>query len=106
MKLHTVPVTIRFTGTNRDPIGVDIEFPDAPQGFNQDIALESQLRVIARVLVLATAASSENWARRLHTIGRRLHDPHQPRPLHMLARPGLFGFHRLARQHEGREYYF
>src|SRR5215470_1804730 len=87
-------------------LGWQLEFGDTSQILVQDFGFDPQLLLIRGVLVVASAATLEVWARRINTQGRGFQDALRlgSRKSRFLFRDGRFNL--LASEYEGNKYGF
>jgi len=103
MKLRPIAIPKGFGALDPDVPGVELDLPDAPQGFGQYVSFEPELGVISGVLILAAAASPKNRTKRFHAIRRRLLQTQEPRSLDVLPRLRPLSLDGLTRQYKRRE---
>jgi len=106
MELRAIAVSERLTGFGPDPLRIELDLAHAPQCFRKYVAFEAQLGFVTRMLVVASAASAKNGARRNYADRGWLRNANQAGPLYVLARKSSLCFDRLPGQYKRREHYF
>ena len=103
MELGAIAIAEGLAGFDRNPRRVEFDFAHPAQCLRQNVAFEEQLRIVARMLILASAATAKNRARGLDAGRRRLGNAQQPGALRVLTSLGALDVDGLPGKHKRRE---